>query len=353
MNTKGRNLKFCEAIREATAIALKKDPNVYIMGLGVPDPKGLFGTTLGLQEEFGSDRVFDMPISENAMTGVAIGSAISGMRPILTHQRVEFALLSIEQIVNQAAKWYHMTAGKKNIPLVIRMIIGRGWGQGAQHSQSLESWFGHIPGLKVVMPATPYDAKGLLISAIEDNNPVIYLEHRWLHNTFGEVPKKAYSTPIGKAQILNKGSDITIVSHSYMTLEALKAVKHLKKYGVNCELLDLRSIRPLDIESIISSVEKTKKILVVDNGWMHFGVSSEIISIVGERLSTSLVTNPKRIGIEDVPIPSTRALAKYVYPTPVKIIKEVTNILEIDIPKGDEEENILSDVPDSSFTGPF
>ena len=239
------------------------------------------------------------------------------------------------------------------IPLVIRMIIGRGWGQGAQHSQSLESWFGHIPGLKVVMPATPYDAKGLLISAIEDNNPVIYLEHRWLHNTFGEVPKKAYSTPIGKAQILNKGSDITIVSHSYMTLEALKAVKHLKKYGVNCELLDLRSIRPLDIESIISSVEKTKKILVVDNGWMHFGVSSEIISTVGERLSTSLVTNPKRIGIEDVPIPSTRALAKYVYPTPVKIIKEVTNILEIDIPKGDEEENILSDVPDSSFTGPF
>ena len=163
-----RNLKYYEAVREATSISLQDDPSVYLIGLGVPDPKGIFGTTEGLQGEFGSGRVMDMPIAENGMTGIAIGSALVGMRPILTHQRVEFAILSMEQIVNQAAKWFHMTAGKRNIPLVIRMIIGRGWGQGAQHSQSLESWFAHIPGLKVVMPATPYDAKGLLISAVED-----------------------------------------------------------------------------------------------------------------------------------------------------------------------------------------
>ena len=353
MNTTERNLKYWEAIREATAISMKKDPSVYIVGLGVPDPKGLFGTTLGLQEEFGANRVFDMPISENAMTGVAIGSAISGMRPILTHQRVEFALLSIEQIVNQAAKWYHMTAGKKKIPLVIRMIIGRGWGQGAQHAQSLESWFAHIPGLKVVMPATPYDAKGLLISAIEDNNPVIYLEHRWLHNTFGEVPKGFYKTTIGEAQILNKGSDITVVAHSYMTVEALKAIKLLEQNNVKCELIDIRTIRPLDINTIVSSVEKTKKLLVVDNGWIHFGVSSEIIAAVSERLSTSMEKNPIRIGIEDVPIPSTRALAKYVYPTPLKIAQEIIKILELDLVLEEYAEDHIYDQPDSSFTGPF
>lgn len=353
MNSKSRSLKFSEAILEATALSLRKDPSVYIMGLGVPDPKGLFGTTLGLEAEFGSHRVLDMPISENGMTGVAIGSAISGMRPILTHQRVEFALLSVEQIVNQAAKWFHMTAGKKNIPLVIRMIIGRGWGQGAQHSQSLESWFAHIPGLKVVMPATPHDAKGLLISAVEDNNPVIYIEHRWLHNTFGEVPEESYTTPIGKAHVLNEGSDLTIVAHSYMTIEAIKAVKILIKEGINCDLIDLRTIRPLDIETIISSVEKTKRLLVVDNGWMHFGVSAEIISIVSERLSTSLETNPKRIGIEDVPIPSTRALAKYVYPTPIRIVREVASILDQEIEIQDIDENIPTDQPDASFTGPF
>ena len=349
-----RNLKFYEAIREATAISLQDDPSVYLIGLGVPDPKGIFGTTEGLQSQFGSDRVMDMPISENGMTGVAIGSALVGMRPILTHQRVEFALLSMEQIVNQAAKWFHMTAGKNNIPLVIRMIIGRGWGQGAQHSQSLESWFAHIPGLKVVMPATPYDAKGLLISAVEDNNPVIFMEHRWLHNTFGEVPEKKYKVPIGEAKIINKGSDITIVSHSYMSIEALKSAKILKKHNVSCEIVDLRSLRPLDVNTIITSVKKTKRLLVVDNGWTKFGVSAEIISSITEKIFSDLKSAPKRIGIEDVPIPSTRALAIHSYPTPSKIINAVSDLIGVEINLTEEEKKQDPlDIPDQNFTGPF
>ena len=349
-----RNLKFYEAIREATAISLQDDPSVYLIGLGVPDPKGIFGTTEGLQSQFGSDRVMDMPISENGMTGVAIGSALVGMRPILTHQRVEFAILSMEQIVNQAAKWFHMTAGKNNIPLVIRMIIGRGWGQGAQHSQSLESWFAHIPGLKVVMPATPYDAKGLLISAVEDNNPVIFMEHRWLHNTFGEVPEKKYKVPIGEAKIINKGSDITIVSHSYMSIEALKSAKILKKHNVSCEIVDLRSLRPLDVNTIITSVKKTKRLLVVDNGWTKFGVSAEIISSITEKIFSDLKSAPKRIGIEDVPIPSTRALAVHSYPTPSKIINAVSDLIGVEINLTEEEKKQDPlDIPDQNFTGPF
>ena len=349
-----RNLKFYEAIREATAISLQDDPSVYLIGLGVPDPKGIFGTTEGLQSKFGSDRVMDMPISENGMTGVAIGSALVGMRPILTHQRVEFALLSMEQIVNQAAKWFHMTAGKNNIPLVIRMIIGRGWGQGAQHSQSLESWFAHIPGLKVVMPATPYDAKGLLISAVEDNNPVIFIEHRWLHNTFGEVPEEKYKVPIGEAKVINKGSDITIVSHSYMSIEALKSAKILKKHNVSCEIVDLRSLRPLDVNTIITSVKKTKRLLVVDNGWTKFGVSAEIISSITEKIFSDLKSAPKRIGIEDVPIPSTRALAVHSYPTPSKIINAVSDLIGVEINLTEEEKKQDPlDIPDQNFTGPF
>ena len=349
-----RNLKFFEAIREATAISLRDDPSVYLVGLGVPDPKGIFGTTEGLQSEYGADRVFDMTISENAMTGVAIGSALVGMRPILTHQRVEFALLSMEQIVNQAAKWFHMTAGKRNIPLVIRMIIGRGWGQGAQHSQSLESWFAHIPGLKVVMPATPYDAKGLLISAVEDNNPVIFMEHRWLHNTFGEVPKRKYKVPLGKANIIKSGKDLTIVSHSYMSIEALKAAMIMKEHGIDSEVIDLRSLRPLDTKTIIKSVKKTKRLLVVDNGWTRFGVSAEIISSVTEKIFDELKCSPSRIGIEDVPLPSTRALAVHAYPTPSKIVKAAAKLLGLQIKLSKEQKKSDPlDQPDQNFTGPF
>ena len=203
------------------------------MGLGVPDPKGVFGTTKDLINKFNNDRVMDMPTAENGMTGIAIGTALGGLRPVIIHQRVEFALLSIEQIVNQAAKWYYMNAGQLSVPIVIRLIVGRGWGQGPQHAQNLESWFSHIPGLKVVSPSTPFDAKGLIISSINDDNPVIFFENRWLHNTFGPVPKEYYDVPIGKAKVVLKGSDITIFSHSYMLLESLKCANHFRKNKIH------------------------------------------------------------------------------------------------------------------------
>ena len=187
-----RDLTYVQAILEATEQCMEANASVYAMGLGVTDPKGTFGSTLGLEQRFGSRRVMDMPTSENAMTGVAIGSALMGMRPVMAHQRMDFILLALDQIVNNAAKWHYMFGGQLRVPLVIRLVVGRGWGQGPQHSQSLQALFAHIPGLKVVMPTTPHDAKGLLISAIEDDNPVIYVEHRWLHGIFGPVPSEMY-----------------------------------------------------------------------------------------------------------------------------------------------------------------
>ena len=350
-----RGIKFSQAILEATDYCLGNDPSVFIIGLGVPDPKGIFGTTLGLQKKYGEDRVMDMPLSENCMTGVVIGAALNSFKPILIHQRVEFALLSIDQIVNQAAKWNYMNAGQKSVPIVIRMIIGRGWGQGSQHAQSLESWFSHIPGLKVVMPATPYDAKGLLISSIEDNNPVIFLEHRWLHNLVDDVPIEGFKVPIGKARIARIGKHVTIVSHSYMVLEALRCAEKLEKHNISVEVVDLRSIRPLDSETILNSVKKTKRLVVVDNGWIHFGVSSEIVSIVTENIFDQLICAPIRIGMNDSPSPSARSLAVHYYPRAKNIARELINMFEkkLNLNAIFPENSIPLDVPDPSFKGPF
>ena len=197
-------ITFAEAIKEALTEAMTIDPNVICYGLGVPDPKGVFGTTMGLQEKFGSDRVFDMPTSENSMTGIGIGASLYGLRPVMTHQRLDFALLSMDQLVNNAAKWRFMFGGKRGVPLTVRMILGRGWGQGPTHSQNLQAWFAHIPGLKSSMPSTPNDAKGLLLSSIFDPDPVIFLEHRWLHNMKGNVQSGDFRIPLGKSQFLSK-----------------------------------------------------------------------------------------------------------------------------------------------------
>ena len=348
-------LKFSESINNALDLAMKKNKKVIILGLGVDDPKRIFSTTKLLKEKYGSQRVFDMPTAENGMTGIAIGCSLEGFRPIISHQRVEFSLLAMEQIINQAAKWNYMNAGQRSVPIVIRLIIGRGWGQGPQHSQSLESIFAHIPGLKVVSPSNAYDAKGLLLSSIEDNNPVIFFEHRWLHESLGNVPKKYYKIPIGKAKIVNKGKDITIVSSSLMTVEVMKCLKIFKKYKINPEIIDLRSIRPLDKKTILKSVNKTKRLLAVDNGWTNFGISSEIISLVSENLSDKLKSKPVRIGVNDSPIPSSRALAKYCYPSVNEIIKSVFKMLDKKINKKDLIKLPLNktDVPDDTFKGPF
>ena len=349
-----RTLKFSQAINEAISLSMAADPNVYIMGLGVPDPKGVFGTTLELQKTFGPDRVMDMPTAENGMTGVAIGSAIVGMRPIMVHQRLDFALLAIEQIVNQAANWHYMYGGQASVPLVIRLIVGRGWGQGPQHSQSLHSWFAHIPGLKVIMPATAYDAKGLLISSIEDNNPVIFIEHRWLHDTTGHVPDGIYKVPIGQARVVREGKDLTIVALSHMTIESIRAAQILADCGIDTEIIDIRSLRPLDEQLILQSVAKTGRLIVADTGWANAGFSAEILARVFEAGPNMLTMPPKRITSPQAPSPCTPGLTKFYYPRSEHIIETAramfgfgkNNIVEASAP-------IAFDVPDPAFTGPF
>ncbi|MHB8694527.1 MAG: alpha-ketoacid dehydrogenase subunit beta [Solirubrobacteraceae bacterium] len=351
-----RDLTFAEAIREALDIALADDPSVYLIGEGVPDPKSIFGTTKGLLEKYGGDRVLDMPLAENGMTGVTIGSAITGMRPVLTHQRLDFALLSIDQIVNNAAKWHYMFGGRMDVPLVIRMLIGRGWGQGPQHSQSLQSWFAHVPGLKVVMPAVPADAKGLMLAAIADPNPVIYLEHRWLHNVHGPVAEGRYETPIGEARIAREGDDVTIVGSSYIALEAIRAAEVLAEHGVDAEVIDLRSVRPLDIDTVLASVRRTGRLVVCDDAWPRCGVASEVVASVCEAAMDALSSPPARVTFPDHPTPTSHGLSGGYYPTPGDIVTAVGRMLDREIPSLAGANGASAqphDVPDPTFTGPF
>jgi acetoin:2,6-dichlorophenolindophenol oxidoreductase subunit beta len=354
-NVMSREMKFFQALNEAIDLCMAKDPAVYIMGLGVPDPKGIFGTTLGLQQKYGSERVMDMPTSENAMTGIAIGSALVGMRPIMTHQRIDFVLLALEQIVNQAANWHYMFGGQMKVPLVIRLVVGRGWGQGPQHSQSLQSWFAHVPGLKVVMPTTPYDAKGLLISSVEDNNPVIFIEYRWLFNITGNVPEGVYRVPLGQAIVMRKGVDITLTATSYMALEALRAADMLADAGISAEVIDIRTLNPLDDGLIIESVQKTGHLLVADTGWKTLGFGSEIVARIAEKAFDALRRPPQRIALPDCPTPTTRALANHYYPRAVHIAAAAQKMLGLPVdPAGlQATSHIPLDIPDPSFTGPF
>ncbi|MCB0418966.1 MAG: alpha-ketoacid dehydrogenase subunit beta, partial [Bdellovibrionales bacterium] len=238
-----RRLKGWEAISEATVQAMAADTSLYIIGEGVDDPKGVFGTTLAPFKNF-PDRVLDSPLSESAITGIGIGAAIEGRPCIMVHARCEFLLLAMDQVLNHAAKWRYMSGGALSVPIVIRCVVGRGWGQAAQHSQTFHSLFAYVPGLKVVLPSTPYDSKGLLMGAIADPNPVLFIEHRWLHNKEGEVPEEAYTLPLGKAAVAATGKDITCAALSYQVLEALAARDVLLKEGIEMEVIDLRTIRP-------------------------------------------------------------------------------------------------------------
>ena len=350
-----RDLKFFEALREAQDQCMAADDSVYLMGLGVPDPTGIFGTTTGLQDKYGAARVMDMPLAENAMTGIAIGSALTGMRPVMTHQRVDFALTAMEQIVNQAAKWRYMFDGKHKIPLVIRMIIGRGWGQGPQHSQSLQALFAHIPGLNVVMPTTAHDAKGLLISAIECDDPVVMLEHRWLYGISDSVPEDMYRVPLGKAHVLREGDDVTLVGLSYMSLENLRAAELLAERGVSAEVIDLRSLRPLDEDTILMSVRKTGRVVVCDTANKMYGASAEIVALVCEKAFDALKAQPERVALPEHPAPTSPALSAGYYPCAGDIAGRVLSQMGRDVddalfsvPEGQNH-----DQPDPTFTGPF
>lgn len=348
-------MTFGDAINKALTEAMTLDKSVICYGLGVSDPKGVFGTTIGLQEKFGPDRVFDMPTSENAMTGIGIGAALYGLRPVMTHQRLDFALLTMDQLVNNAAKWRFMFGGQRGVPITVRMILGRGWGQGPTHSQNLQAWFAHIPGLKVVMPATAEDAKGLLLSAIFDPDPVIFLEHRWLHNLLGDVPSGDYRVPIGKARLMRQGNDVTVVAMSYMTIEAVHALNYLESEGITCDLIDLRSVRPIDWDLINTSVEKTGKLLVLDTGNLTGSVSGEIVARVATDCWEALLAAPKRLAMPDFPEGTSPALTKGYHVRAEHIAREISALLgrHVDITQIVQRREHSYDTPGDWFTGPF
>lgn len=349
-----RTVTYAQAINEALHLAMEMDDSVICYGLGTPDPKGVFGTTVGLQERFGGERVFDMPASENAMTGVAIGASLNGIRPVVTHQRVDFFLLAMDQLVNNAAKWHYMFGGRQSVPITIRLIIGRGWGQGPTHSQNLQAWFAHVPGLKVVVPTTPSDAKGLLLASIFDENPVVFIEHRWLHYAEGEVLVGDCRTPLGRASIVREGSDVSLVGTSIMTVEAIRASDHLREAGISCDVVDLRSVSPLDWDTVLNSVRKTGRLLALDGGWSTGSVAGEILARVATGMGSDLRCNPRRLGLPDVPTPTSRALTKDFYPHAGDIVRAVGDMLGQECRAGElAPANRPSDVPGDWFKGPF
>ena len=323
-----RVISYADALYESIRQEMVNDDHVFVMGLGVDDPKGLYGTTLNLHKEFGPDRNFDTPLSEDGMTGVAVGAALAGLRPIHVHQRMDFLLLCMNQLVNVAAKTHYMFDGQFSIPIVIRGVVGRSWGQGAQHSQALHSLFMHIPGLRVFAPTTPFDAKGMLTAAIRDDNPVVFMEHRMLYNITGVVPEQNYALEIGKARVLREGSDITIVAISHMAVEAVRAAQILADVGINAEIIDPVSLSPIDADAVVRSVAKTKNLLVVDHSWLSCGASAEIIAIAAEGMDTLTGVKLSRMGFLDSPCPTAKHLELEFYPDPVKIALRARELVD-------------------------
>lgn len=343
-------ISYPKAILESTVQLMQSDKDVVVMGLGVTDPIGILGTTKGLQKKFGRDRVFDTPLSEDAMTGVAIGLSMAGLRPIHVHIRVDFLMLAMNQLVNMAAKMHYMFGGSQHVPIVIRAIIGKSWGQGAQHSQALHSMLMHVPGLKVVMPSTPYDAKGCLISAVRDDNPVIFIEHRMLYYQYGPVTKDLYEVPEDKSRLVRTGSDITIVGISFMQIESFRAATYLNSVGISAEVIDPIWLTPLDTKTIYQSLLKTKRLLVVDNGWLSCGASAEILARLTEEWSDGPFPQVGRMGFAPVPCPTTPNLENLFYPNARTIAAKA---YEMVIGKSDWIPEKVDEIEEIEFKGPF
>ncbi len=322
-----RKLTYLESIREAMQQQMRANEKVFLLGEDIGVYGGGFGVTEGLLEEFGENRVRDTPISELGFTGVAVGAALTGLRPIVEFQFSDFIVLALDQIVNQAAKIHYMYGGKGSVPLVIRTPGGSGTGAAAQHSQSLEAWLTHIPGIKVIQPSTPYDAKGLLKAAIDDPNPVIFYEHKLLYKTIGDVPETPYSIPIGKADVKKEGTDLTVVATSIMVSRALEAAEELKKENISLEIIDPRTLVPLDERSILQSVKKTGRLLVVYEAVKRSGYGAEIASIVAEKGFEYLKAPIKRLGGQAVPIPSNKKLEKAAVPQVEDIIEVAKDLV--------------------------
>ncbi|MEW6040560.1 MAG: transketolase C-terminal domain-containing protein [Elusimicrobiota bacterium] len=345
-----RSITYCQALNEAMMQEMESDPSVFVYGIGVSDHKKVFGSTVGLVEKFTRERCFDTPLSEDAMTGFGAGAALNGLRPIHIHIRVDFLMLAMNQLANMVSCYRYSSCGRLKVPMVIRAIIGRGWGQGFQHSKSMYSVFAHIPGLKVVLPTTPHDAKGLLISAIRDDDPVIFVEHRWLYWQTGEVPQESFTIPIGEGNVLRKGKDITVVAMSWMNVEALQAAIILERRGISVEIIDPRTIAPLNDEKIINSVKKTGHCVIADNDWIDYGTSAEIAARVSQKCFGYLKQPVERIGFAHTPCPTARHLENEFYPNAEKIIRTIENILKIE-PTDLTGEEFYSH--EKKFKGPF
>lgn len=315
----GRAITYAEALREAVEQEMARDESVFVMGLDVQDHKAIQGSTRGLLARFGPERVLGTPLSEDAMTGVAIGAAMAGLRPIHVHIRMDFLMLCMNQLVNMAAKSHYMFGGQVRVPLVVRSMIGKSWGQGAQHSQGLHAMFMHVPGLKVVAPSNAHDVKGCMITAIRDDNPVIFVEHRLLYPTEALVPEEPYTVPFGRARLSRRGADITIVGVTNMLVESLKAAELLAEIGIEAEVIDPISLVPLDVETIVESAYRTGRLLVVDNAWTCCGASAEIVSLVAESNGGRRPMPVARMGYAPTTCPTTPALEKEFYPDPVAI----------------------------------
>lgn len=343
-----RKKKYSEGLSEGLVQAMESDPNIFMTGIAVDYPSGIFGSTVEATNRFGPKRVFDSPAMENALTGIAIGAALMGKRPIVVHPRNDFMFLAFDQMINVAAKWRYMFGGNAGrAPIVVRAVIGKGWGQGATHSQSLQAPLAHFPGLTVVMPAFPIDAKGLMLFALQHDGPVVILEHRTLYNTEGDVPEKMEPTPYGKASIVRKGKDITIVATSFMAYEALHAAEELANKGVDAEVIDLRFIRPLDEATILQSIKKTGHLLVADTSWELCGVVSEVAALAAEKAFNFLKAPVRRIALANCPAPMSKPLEEAFYPRASTIANAAVALL------GSKLDDLTHIDREDQFKGPY
>jgi len=322
-----RKLTFAGALNEALKQEMRRDPTIYEAGEDVGKYGGIFGVTAGLLEEFGEKRVKDTPITESAIIGSAVGAAATGLRPVVELMFIDFIGVSLDQLYNQAAKMKYMFGGKAKLPLVVRTTCGAGMGAAAQHSQSLEAWFMHIPGLKVAMPSTPYDAKGLLITAIRDDNPVFFIEHKMLYGIEGEVPEEPYTIPFGVADVKREGKDVTVVATAAMVHKALAAAEELAKEGIEVEVVDPRTLTPLDEEGIIASVKKTHRLVIVHEEVKRAGSGAEIAAVVAERAFDYLDAPIKRVAAPFAPVPFSPALESEFIPNEAKIVAAVKEVV--------------------------
>jgi pyruvate dehydrogenase E1 component beta subunit len=323
-----REITYNDAVRESLQEEMRRDPDVFLMGEDVAVLGGVFRSTRGLLAEFGCERIRDTPLSESGFMGAGVGAALTGMRPVVELMFCDFFTVAMDQVINQAAKLHYMTGGKLKVPLTIRTTIGAGRSSAAQHSQSLHAWFMHVPGLKIVIPSVPADVKGLITAAIRDDNPVIVFEHKFLYNTKGLCPEGEYVVPLGMADVKREGTDVTVVATSMMVLKALQAAEALEKEGISVEVVDPRTLVPLDKETIIGSAKKTGKVVVADEGYPRCGFASEIAALVQEEAFDYLDAPVKRITNADCPIPFAIPQERFVMPDEVKIADAIRGLMK-------------------------